>query len=63
VVRGDHVLFREYAYVNLNTRNRRAFVQAAWTAFRHMDTGLVFSVFDLHSLLSLLCKVRPPLMS
>jgi len=38
VLRGDHVLFRDYAFVQATPRNRRAFIRMVWRCFRHLGS-------------------------
>lgn len=62
VVRGHHVLFREYAFVTRTARNRKAFLQGLWASYKNMTrpaNGVsMLSLADIHSLVCLLCKVR-----
>ena len=60
VIRGDHVLFRRYAYVCATRRNRRAFVRMVWRCFRHLGkTRVMYTCRDYHMLVCLLCRDFP----
>ena len=59
VLSGAHVLLREFAYVNGNARNRRAFVRAARDAFGGMPSEREVTAAEMAALLRLLCPDFP----
>ncbi len=60
--RGEHVLFREYAFVMHTARNRAAFVKALWAAYKPLagaEGAMMLTSADLHALVALLCPDFP----
>jgi len=57
---GNHVLFREHAYVCATAHNRACFVRTFWKCFRHIGRkGDLLSIREYHSLICLLCPDFP----
>ncbi|XP_035250957.1 UPF0705 protein C11orf49 homolog isoform X1 [Anguilla anguilla] len=57
---GNHVLFREFAYVKATPHNRASFVRVFWRSFRQIGkNGDLLAMMEYSSLLQLLCPDFP----
>lgn len=60
VKEGNHVMFREYAFVHATPHNRASFVRTFWKCFRNIGRkGDLLSMKEYHSLICLLCADFP----
>ncbi|XP_036391451.1 UPF0705 protein C11orf49 homolog [Megalops cyprinoides] len=58
---GNHILFREFAYIRATSHNRASFIRIFWRCFRQIGkNGDLLAVMDYSSLLQLLCPDFPP---
>lgn len=60
VKNGNHVLFREFSYIQATPHNRASFLRVFWRCYRQLGkSGDLLSVLELRSLLQLLCPDFP----
>jgi len=54
---GDHILFREYNYLQATQYNRKHLIKMIWSCFRNVSTegSELLSVQEYHSLITLIC--------
>ncbi|ELU16370.1 hypothetical protein CAPTEDRAFT_138684, partial [Capitella teleta] len=57
---GNHVMFREFTFVEATPHNRASFVRTFWKCFRNIGRkGDLLSIREYHSLVCLLCADFP----
>eukprot|EP00057_Strongylocentrotus_purpuratus_P031899 XP_786026.2 PREDICTED: UPF0705 protein C11orf49 homolog [Strongylocentrotus purpuratus] len=60
VMKGTHVLYREYEFVRCTPHSRSSFIKLFWRCFKYIGKqGDLLTVSEYHSLLSLLCPDFP----